>query len=156
MADDIEPKEPEGETKPEDDKAPEKPQEPAQEPVAPPVTKDANPTPPAPEVPAQPPADANAAVAEATKEAADAKAKAERLELELNRERTARKHGIPDELMGMLRADSMEADAKALSRYVTATSSALGSGGLDPTDADDPTAAGEALANKLFAKNRIF
>ncbi|MFI8452162.1 hypothetical protein [Streptomyces erythrochromogenes] len=130
---------------------PQKPQEPVQEPVTPPVTKETTPEVPAPQTPAQ----GDDTAAKALAEAEAAKAKAAQLELELNRERTARKHNIPDELMGMLRADSLEADAKALAQYVTAKGSGLGMGGLDPTDNDDPKAEGEALANRLFAKNRF-
>jgi hypothetical protein len=131
---------------------PQKPQEPVQEPVTPPVTKETTPEVPAPQTPAQ----GDDTAAKALAEAEAAKAKAAALELELNRERMARKHSIPDELMGMLRADSLEADAKALAAFVTAKGSGLGTGGLDPTDNDDPKAEGEALANRLFAKNRYF
>ncbi|QPB09544.1 scaffolding protein [Streptomyces phage Sycamore] len=131
---------------------PQKPQEPAQEPVTEPVTKETTPEVPAPQKPAQ----GDDATAKAVADAAEAKAKAAQLELELNRERMARKHSIPDELMGMLRADSLEADAKALAAYVTARGSSLGTGGLDPTDNDDPKAEGEALADRLFTANRFF
>ncbi|QPB09691.1 hypothetical protein CPT_Shaeky_004 [Streptomyces phage Shaeky] len=150
---------PEGESKPEAEGTPETPQTPVSEPPTPPATKETTPAPNVPQTPAQ--GDDGAAKAKAdaeaaAKEAAEAKAKAAQLELELNRERTARKHGIPDELMGMLRADSLEADAKALAQYVTAKGSSLGTGGLDPTDNDDPRAEGEALADRLFSANRFF
>ncbi|MFJ8394395.1 hypothetical protein [Streptomyces sp. NPDC094144] len=153
------PEKPEGETIPPEtppvtpaEETPQTPQEPAQEPVTPPVTKETTPPVPAPQTPAQ----GEDATAKAVAEAAKATAKAAQLELELNRERTARKHNIPDELMGMLRADSLEADAKALATYVTARGTGLGSGGLDPTDTDDPAAEGEALAARLFSANRFF
>lgn len=158
------PEKPEGATTPEEttpevkpEETPETPQTPPVAPVTPPATKETTPPVPAPQTPAQGSEDAAKAAAEAAiKEAAEAKAKAAQLELELNRERTARKHGIPDDLMGMLRADSLEADAKALATYVTAKGSALGTGGLDPTDSDDPTAEGEKLADRLFSANRYF
>jgi hypothetical protein len=157
------PEKPEGEeTKPEEtpeakpEETPQKPQEPVQEPVTPPVTKETTPEVPAPQTPAQGDDAAKAAAEAATKAAAEATAKAAALELELNRERMARKHNIPDELMGMLRADSLEADAKALAAFVTARGSGLGLGGLDPTDNDDPKAEGEALADRLFTANRFF
>ncbi|QPB09765.1 hypothetical protein CPT_Shady_004 [Streptomyces phage Shady] len=132
--------------------APQKPQEPVQEPVTPPVTKETTPEVPAPQTPAQ----GDDATAKAEAEAAKATARAAQLELELNRERMARKHGVPDELVGMLRADSLEADAKALGALATAKGSTLGTGGLDPTDNHDPKAEGEALADRIFAKNRYF
>jgi hypothetical protein len=156
---------PEGETKPEEttpeakpEETPQTPQTPPGEPAAEPVTKESTPEVPAPQTPAQgsEDSDAKAKAEAAEKAAAEATAKAAALELELNRERTARKHGIPDELMGMLRADSLEADAKALAAFVTAKGSALGTGGLDPTDNDDPKAEGEALADRLFSANRFF
>lgn len=150
------PEKPEGEETPapevKPEETPQKPQEPVQEPVTPPVTKETTPPVPAPQTPVQ----GDDTAAKALAEAEAAKAKAAALELELNRERMARKHSIPDELMGMLRADSLEADAKALAAFVTAKGSTLGTGGLDPTDNDDPQAEGEALANRLFAKNRYF
>lgn len=127
-------------------------QEPGTETPTPPVTEETTPPPSAPETPAQ--TDAGAVEA-ARKEAAEAKTKAAQLELELNRERTARKHDIPEELMGMLRADSMEEDAKVLAKFVAAKGSSLGTGGLDPTDNDDPRAEGEKLADRLFSANRF-
>lgn len=138
------------EAKPEE--TPQKPQAPAQEPVTPEPTKETTPPVPAPQTPAQ----GDDATAKAIADATEAKAKAAQLELELNRERMARKHNIPDELLGMLRADSLEADAKALAAFATARGSGLGTGGLDPTDNDDPKAEGEALAERLFTANRFF
>jgi hypothetical protein len=68
----------------------------------------------------------------------------------------ARKYGVPDELIPMLRAGSVEADAKALTTFAGRGSS-LGTGGLDPTDTDnDPKAEGKRLAERLFAKSRRF
>ncbi|MFG3200370.1 hypothetical protein ACGFYT_30100 [Streptomyces sp. NPDC048208] len=155
MADETD--ETKGTETPKPEATPETPQAPATEPVTPEPTKETAPTPPAPQTPVQGDADAAKAQAEAAhKAAAEATAKAAALELELNRERTARKHGIPDELMGMLRPDSLEADAKALATYVTAKGSTLGTGGLDPTDNDDPMTEGAKLADRLFAKNRYF
>ncbi|MFJ9671083.1 hypothetical protein ACIRP5_09895 [Streptomyces sp. NPDC101221] len=149
----------EGETPNTEQTTPETPQTPVSESASESESKETTPAPPAPETAAQ--SDDGAAKAQAdaeaaAKEAAEAKAKAAQLELELNRERMARKHGIPDELMGMLRADSLEADAKALAQYVTAKGSSLGTGGLDPTDNDDPRAEGERLADRLFSANRFF
>ncbi len=145
---------PEGTTpqpKPEDTKAPQTPQTPASEPPTPPVTKETETTPPASQTAAQ--GDDEAAKVKA--EADAAKTEAANLKVELERERAARKYNIPDELIPMLRAGSVEADAKALSTHAGRGSS-LGTGGLDPTDTNDPKAEGKRLADRLFAKSRRF
>ncbi|QDQ14327.1 hypothetical protein [Streptomyces spectabilis] len=138
------------------DETTEKPQAPVVTPPVPSANKETTPPVPSPEKPAQGRDDATAKTEAAEKEAAEARAKAAALELELNRERMARKYGLPDELMSMLRSDSLEADAKALSQHITHKGSVLGTGGLDPTDNDDPKAEGEALADRLFSANRYF
>ncbi|MFE4367942.1 MULTISPECIES: hypothetical protein [unclassified Streptomyces] len=145
-------KKPEGTPEVTPEAPPATPPAPVVEPVTPPAAPVVTPPVAEPQTPAQ---DADA-TAKAIADAAAATAKATALELELNRERMARKHNIPDELMGMLRADSMEADARALATYVTAKGSSLGTGGLDPTDNDDPTAEGAKLADRLFNANRYF
>lgn len=142
---------PQTEAKPEDEKTPETPQTPVSEPPAPPATKETETAPPAPQTGAQ--GDVEAIKAKA--EAAAAKAEADQLKLDLERERAARKFGLPDELLPMLRAGSVEADAKALSTYAGRGSS-LGTGGLDPTDTNDPKAEGKRLAERLFNKSRRF
>lgn len=57
-------------------------------------------------------------------------------ETALERERAARKHGLPDDLVGFLRgttADELDAEAATLSKYAARSDSSLGTGGLDPT-----------------------
>lgn len=143
------PENPEGETTPAE--TPEKPQEPAKEPVTPEPTKETAPPTPTPQTPVQ----GDDATAKAVAEAETAKAKATQLELELNRERAARKYSVPDALIGLLRADSVEADARAIADMLAARNTSLGTGGLDPTDASDPTAEGEALADRIFSTHRF-
>lgn len=94
--------------------------------------------------------------AETTKALADSKVKTTELELDLARERAARKYNLPDSLVPLLRAGQVDADAKALSTHSTAQVSGLGAGGLDPTDATDPKAEGKRLADRLFNKHRFF
>ncbi|MGW0929552.1 hypothetical protein [Streptomyces sp. NPDC002644] len=137
--------------------APEPQETPQTPPVAPKSEPPATP-PPAPAPEPQTPVQSVTPdqLAAATQAAEEAKAKADALELELNRERVARKFNIPESLMGMLRADSLEADAKALSEHVAAPKSGLGVGGLDPSDKSDPAAEGKSIADRLFARRNPF
>ncbi|MFD9535581.1 hypothetical protein [Streptomyces sp. NPDC060010] len=67
----------------------------------------------------------------------DAEVRAKTAEAALERERAARRYGLPDELMSFLRGESAEelaAEAETLARYASARSSGLGEGGLDPTE----------------------
>ncbi len=140
------------EAKPEDTKPSETPQTPVSEPKSETPAKETTPKPEAAQTPVQGDDEATKAKAEADA----AKTEAANLKLELERERMARKYGVPDELIPMLRAGSVEADAKALTTYAGRGSS-LGTGGLDPTDTDnDPKAEGKRLAERLFAKSRRF
>ncbi|MQS38881.1 hypothetical protein [Streptomyces katsurahamanus] len=137
----------------------EKPQEPAQEPVSEEPTKETTPPAPTPEKPAQGSEETSTATAKAEaaeKLAAEATAKAAALEVELNRERIARKHGIPDDLVPFLRAESLEVDAKVFSDRLMSRGSSLGIGGLDPTDNADPVSDGTALADRILSKNNPF
>lgn len=64
-------------------------------------------------------------------------ARAVTAETALERERAARKHGLPDELVRFLRGttpDELDAEAATLSKYAARSGSGLGTGGLDPTD----------------------
>ncbi|MFE5556233.1 hypothetical protein [Streptomyces sp. NPDC056544] len=67
----------------------------------------------------------------------DAEARVKTAEAALERERAARRHGLPDELMQFLRGESAEelaAEAATLAKYASARGSGLGEGGLDPSD----------------------
>ncbi|MBT2377304.1 hypothetical protein J7E90_07970 [Streptomyces sp. ISL-111] len=60
-------------------------------------------------------------------------------EMALERERAARAHGLPDELMPFLNGESSEelaAQAATLAKYADARVAGLGIGGLDPTDSN--------------------
>ncbi|MFI6108639.1 hypothetical protein [Streptomyces sp. NPDC051310] len=64
-------------------------------------------------------------------------ARAVTAETALERERAARKHGLPDELVGFLRgttAEELDAEAATLAKYSARSTTGLGTGGLDPTD----------------------
>ncbi len=137
---------------------PETPQVPAVEPAKEePTPKPVDP-PLAPETPV-PALDAEVLAKIAAAETARAEAEAKRVEAEnaLKRERIARTHDIPDDLMPMLRDGSLEADAKALSPFLRARGSLLGTGGLDPTETPhNPAAEGKALADKLLSRTNLF
>lgn len=82
-------------------------------------------------------------------------AKTAALELDLTRERVARKAGLPDDLAERLRGSDeteLEADAKALQKYASPAKRGGDDpkGGLDPTDEPEDTNYDE-LANDLRA-----
>ncbi|MFD9473362.1 hypothetical protein [Streptomyces goshikiensis] len=67
----------------------------------------------------------------------DVEARVKTAETALERERAARRYGLPDDLMGFLRGESAEelaAEAATLAKYASARGSGLGEGGLDPSD----------------------
>ncbi|MDT0450949.1 hypothetical protein [Streptomyces hesseae] len=71
---------------------------------------------------------------------AEAESRAKAAEVALERERAARRNGLPDELVSFLRGESAEelaAEAATLAKYASAGSAGIGTGGLDPTDTGD-------------------
>lgn len=70
----------------------------------------------------------------------EAESRAKAAEVALERERAARRNGLPDELVSFLRGETAEelaAEAATLAKYASAGSSGIGTGGLDPTDTGD-------------------
>lgn len=67
----------------------------------------------------------------------DAEARVKAAEMALERERVARRYGLHDELVSFMRGESaeeLEAEAKTLSKHLSAGYSGLGVGGLDPPE----------------------
>ncbi|MFE9253983.1 hypothetical protein [Streptomyces sp. NPDC006879] len=70
----------------------------------------------------------------------EAASRAKAAEVALERERAARRNGLPDELVSFLRGETAEelaAEAATLAKYASAGISGIGTGGLDPTDKGD-------------------
>ncbi|MBT2400268.1 hypothetical protein [Streptomyces sp. ISL-100] len=82
----------------------------------------------------------------------DAEARVKAAEVALERERAARRHGLPDELMPFLRGETAEelaTEAATLAKYADARTSGLGMGGLDPNDSNSG-----GIVGRIIRKSR--